>query len=101
MSNKFKIWKDGKEGYIILGKVAGSSALKVEVKELKIGGNLYIDEIADVMFTDRLGCILVADNFKLRITKFTDVIDYIWHNSTKENCCIYNYTSEYKNNYLE
>lgn len=99
--NKFKIWENGKEGTITLGAVSGSSAVKVQVIELKFGGNIISDVEANVMFTDRLGCILVTDGLKLRITKFPQVIDYIWDNSTKENSCLYKFTTEYKNNYCE
>lgn len=99
MDNKFKVWKNGKEGSITLGAVSGSNALKVQVIELKFGGNIISNTEANVMFSDNLGCILMMDNCKFVITKFPQVIDYIWRNSTKENFALYKYTTEFRNNY--
>lgn len=104
---KFRIWNsENKQGEIVLGNVLGAPPLvKVELLKLKIGDLLIEDSVASLVFSDKHGAILKFTckfDKLLIISKYTDIIDYIWENSGKDRVGIlYSFTSEFKNNYLE
>ena len=107
MKKIFTVYNNkGNKGTIELGEVVKKGNIfKIEIVELRFKGNIVLkNEIATLAKTIKSKNLLMQFNKTESLLKITsqELIEELWKlNDKSKSGILYNYTSEYKRNYLD